>query len=220
MFTFHNTARRSLSSKLIQSEQEKNHEHEFSKKYDSIFLRTRLPGDPFRDSALLDKTKKELGELIKKRGVNFRYETLSDFGNEIGKFGMTSEVTFPLRDNYGPPTKQEWYIGTWSTSVTSVNGWWNIAAKTGFLTINADGTYVWKLSAGDPPANYVRGAWRKATKKEMDVSYQGGSGIVLLSAKQGYDFIVRQDRVTTLAGDWIDISDLGTRQMREGGKRR
>lgn len=185
------------------------------------FLQDRLGDEPFQvASSKRESTFKELGQTIMRRGVNFRYETLSQFSNDLGKFGAPSTVIFPIQGNYGAPTKQAWYLGTWNTSITSVGRRVIIGAKTGFLTINANGTYVWKLYPTDPPASYVKGSWRKATPEEMAVSYQGGDGLVLLKGKEGYDWLVRQDRETTLSGDWIWIANLNARAQRESGKRR
>ncbi len=185
------------------------------------FLQDRLGDNPFQAaSSKRESTFKELGQTIMQRGVNFRYETLSQFSNDLGKFGAPSTVIFPIQANYGAPTNHGWYIGTWNTSVTSVGRRVIIGAKAGFLTINANGTYSWKLYATDPPASYVKGSWRKATAEEMAVSYQGGDGLVLLNGKEGYDWLVRQDRETTLAGDWIWIANLKARAQRESGKRR
>jgi len=69
------------------------------------FLQTRLGDQPFANPQR-EQIKKELAEMIKQRGVNFRYETLSDFSNQLGKYGASSEITFPLQANYGPPTSQ------------------------------------------------------------------------------------------------------------------
>jgi hypothetical protein len=186
-----------------------------------VFLQDRLGDKPFQvASPKRESTFKELGQTIMRRGVNFRYETLSQFSNDLGKFGAPSTVIFPIQANYGAPTNHGWYIGTWNTSVTSVGRRVIIGAKAGFLTINANGTYVWKLYPTDPPASYVKGSWRKATPEEMAVSYQGGDGLVLLKGKEGYDWLVRQDRETTLSGDWIWIANLNARAQREEGKRR
>ena len=54
-------------------------------------------------------------------------------------------------------------------------------------------------------------------KEEM--KSKGGDGIVLLKAKSGYDWIVTKDRTTTLKGEWLNISELGTRQINEYGSR-
>lgn len=184
-------------------------------------LQIRLGDKPFQvDYAKREAIFKELARTIMRRGVNFRYETLSQFSNDLGRFGALSTVIFPIQANYGAPTKQAWYVGTWNTSVTSVGRRVIIGAKTGFLTVNANGTYVWKLYPTDLPATYVKGSWRKATPEEMAVSYQGGDGLVLLKGKEGYDWLVRQDRETTLPGDWAWIANLDARAQRESGKRR
>jgi hypothetical protein len=186
------------------------------------FLRTRLGEDPFAHPQR-EQVKQELTALIKRRGVNFRYETLSDFGREIAKYGLTSEITFPLQANYGPPTRQAWLMGTWNLSKISPavdfrkgdriyrrmeSGVNNV----GVLTLNGNGSYVWKSSS-----ETQRGAWRKATAEEM--KSQGGDGIVLLNAKGGWDWIVMQDRAATIRGDWIAVSEINSRQVREFGRR-
>lgn len=185
------------------------------------YLQDRMGDKPFQlASSRREAIFKELGQSIVRRGVNFRYETLSQFSNDLGKFGAPSTVVFPIQANYGVPTSRGWYIGTWNTSVTSVGRHLSIAAKSGFLTINANGNYVWKMYPTDPPATYAKGSWRRATAEEMAVSYQGGDGLVLLKGKEGYDWLVRQGRETTLTGDWIWIANLNARAQREEGKRR
>jgi hypothetical protein len=189
------------------------------------FLQTRLGNEPFANPQR-EQIKKELAEMIKQRGVNFRYETLSDFSNQLGKFGASSEITFPLQANYGPPTKQAWLIGKWSLSKIGAtvdrkgnDGYiyrqTEIGVKdVGSVSVTADGKYTWNI---DVPRGVAQGTWRKATPAEMP--YQGGDAIVLLKAKGGVDWIVHQDRVTELKGDWVNITQLDARQIREGGFR-
>lgn len=185
------------------------------------FLQDRMGDKPFQlASSKREAAFKELADAIMRRGVNFRYEVLSQFSNDLGKFGATSTVISPIQANYGTPTKQAWYVATWDTNITSAGRRLIVGAKTGFLTISANGTYVWQLYPTDPPASYVKGSWRKATADEMAVSYQGGNGLVLLKGKEGYDWLVRQDRETTLTGEWIWIANLNARAQRESGKRR
>jgi hypothetical protein len=86
-------------------------------------------------------------------------------------------------------------------------------ANVGTLTLKADGSYAWKALTNE----VTRGRWRKATNAEM--RSQGGDGIVLLAAKSGYDWLVTKDRNTPLKGEWINISELGTRQINEYGSR-
>ena len=189
------------------------------------FLQTRLGAQPFAHPRF-QEIKKELAEMIKRRGVNFRYENLSDFSNELGKYGASSEIIFPLQSNFGPPTQQPWLMSKWGLSKIGAtvdrkggDGYiyrqGEIGVKdVGSVTISADGKYVWEI---DVPKGVARGEWRKATPEEM--RYQGGDAIVLLKAKGGVDWIVHQDRVTPLKGDWINIAQLDSRQVREGGFR-
>lgn len=181
------------------------------------FFQKKLGNDPFRDPAYKEQVENEIAGRIRDCGVNFRYETLSSFSTRLDKYGAISTTRNPLSRNFGPPTKQDWYLGTWTNNVQSENYWMIIAAKTGFLTISANGTYTWKLYGTDPPSSYVKGKWRPATAEEMKVSYQGGVGVVLQNAKQGYDWIVRQDRETTLKGRWIVIANINSRSQREYG---
>lgn len=183
-----------------------------------------LGPDPFQNPRR-EQVKKELAEMIKARGLDFRFSTPDkDFYDKLSKYGATSDIVFPLRDNYGPPTRQAALMGTWNLGKIGAtvdferNGQlWRQneigVANVGVLTVNANGTYSWK-STGAPAIN---GKWRAATPLEM--KSQGGDGIVLLDAKTGYDWIVTRNRNTTLAGNWIGISELGTRQINEHGFR-
>ncbi|MEO7660551.1 MAG: hypothetical protein ABIV48_13130 [Pyrinomonadaceae bacterium] len=189
------------------------------------FLQTKLGDKPFQNPRRED-IKKALAEMIKARGLNFRYSEVSqDYSGKLAKYGgNTSEVSFPLRDNYGEPTKQSWLMGAWNLGKIGAavdyvrnnrvyrQGEIGVA-NVGTLTLNANGTYVWKSAT----AQSTNGKWRKATSEEM--KSQGGDGIVLLKAKSGYDWIVSKNRTTTLKGEWIYISELGTRQINEYGSR-
>jgi hypothetical protein len=190
------------------------------------FLKTNLGADPFANPRL-EAIKAELAKEIKGRGLNFHFQTASDFFNELAKYGaITTDITFPLKDNYGAPTEQSWLMGAWrldkigATTDYERDGYIyrkeaSAAASVGNLTINTDGTYVWQANA---PAATFKGRWRKATSAEMKT--QGGDGIVLLKAKSDWDWIVTQNRAWTTPGDLIWISELGTRQVREIGSRR
>ncbi len=189
------------------------------------FLQTRLGDQPFAHPQR-EQIKKELAEMIKQRGVNFRYETLSDFSNQLGKLGAHSDIIFPLQANYGPPTKEPWLMGKWNLSKIGAtvdykgnDGYiyrqGEIGVKdVGSVIISADGKYTWNI---DVPRGVAQGTWRKATAAEMP--YQGGDAVVLLKAKGGVDWIIHQDRVTELKGDWVNITQLDSRQIREGGFR-
>jgi hypothetical protein len=189
------------------------------------YLQAELGDNPFQNPRRED-VKKQLVDMMKARGLDFRYSTpLTDFNAKLSKLGAgTSEVVFPLRDNYGEPTKQSWIMGTWKlgkigAAVDTVkrDGVYRQSeigvSNVGTLSLNANGTYVWKAGAKDSTA----GQWRPASGAEM--KSQGGAGIVLLKAKGGEDWIVMQDRNTTLAGDWINVYQLNWRQIREYGSR-
>lgn len=189
------------------------------------FLQTRMGDKPFQNPRR-EEIKKELAEMIKARGLDFRYsETTPDYFSRLAKYnGITSEVSFPLRDNYGAPTKQAWLMGAWKlgkigaavdyTKNGRVYRQGEIGVgNVGTLSLNANGTYVWNSVT----ATSTNGKWREATKAEM--KSQGGDGIVLIKAKSGYDWIVTKNRTTTLAGDWLSISELATRQINEFGSR-
>jgi hypothetical protein len=173
-----------------------------------------------------EQVKLALAELVKARGLDFRTSvTDRDFDASLAKYGATSDIVFPLRDNFGPPTRQAWLMGTWKLGkigpavYRQINNAVYRQGETahdnvGSLTLNADGSYAWKSVT----AQSTTGRWRAATHAEM--KSQGGDGIVLLGAKSGYDWIVTQNRNTPLAGDWIGVSELGTRQINEFGSRR
>jgi hypothetical protein len=187
------------------------------------YLRTRLGDQPFQHPEH-EKIKKELAELIKRRGVDFRYETISEFGNELSKFGATSDITFPIHANFGPPAKRTTLFGTWSMDIIGATTTFvrdntlyrkmEGFAKGGTLVINPDRTYAWKAYASDQPAKELRGTWREATAEEM--KHEGGEGLVLLAAKSGWDWLVTRDRGAP-KGDWIRVTEFTSRQVTEYG---
>ncbi|MEO8360411.1 MAG: hypothetical protein ABI672_10310 [Vicinamibacteria bacterium] len=189
-------------------------------------VRTKLGANPATNPRREDLLR-EIGQVIKRRGVNFHHDGLSPFANELTRAvgGMDLDLTWTLKENFGPATKQSWLIGSWRLDIVGATTEFekggdiyrkeaSAAANVGKLTVAADGSYVWR--ANFPVANF-RGRWRKATAAEMKT--QGGDGIVLLGAKSGYDWIVMQNRVWTKQGDVVSISDLNTRQLREIGLR-
>jgi hypothetical protein len=183
-----------------------------------------LGPDPFQHPRR-EQVKKDLAEMIKARGLDFRASmTDRNFDDKLAKYGATTDIVFPLRDNFGPPTRQAWLMGTWKLGKIGATVDHRVGnmiyrqgeigvANVGTLTLNANGSYAWKSQT----AQSTNGKWRVATAAEM--KSQGGDGIVLLGAKSGYDWIVTKNRNTTLAGDWIGISELGTRQINEHGSR-
>lgn len=158
-------------------------------------------------------------EQIKKRGVNFKYgwQDLSDFM----KAGANTTVTYAIGDNFGAPVQMPWLMGAWELQFTNATGFFasrDSAAKLGFLSIEPSHTYIWKIHQDDPASQWLDGKWREATPTEM--KYQGGAGIVLLNGEQNMDFIVHKDQTATQGQDWINVADLGTRQIKRGGLRK
>ena len=188
------------------------------------FLAKEMGDEPFKNPRR-EAIKKELTAMIKHRGLDFHYEALSDFGKKSSKYGIGTEVTFPLRSNFGPPTARKWLLGAWRLDKIGAavdftkNGdrfrQTETAVKdVGVLTLSGDNTYEWKVSGVAAP---MRGNWRDATTDEM--KDQGGEGIVLLKAKGTWDWIVTQNRSTQLKGEWIKIDEITSRQIRESGRR-
>ena len=190
------------------------------------FLKTHLSSNPFADPRRYE-VKTQLANEIKRRGLSFHFDSLSPFFKDASKYtGMDSDLTYPLHDNYGPPTKQSWLMGSWKLDIVGATTTYeqndkiyrkeaSAAANVGRLTINADGSYLWTANA---PVATFRGKWRKATAAEM--MSQGGDGIVLLKAKSGWDWIVTQLRGSTvLKGDVIYVSYINGRGVREIGRR-
>jgi hypothetical protein len=65
------------------------------------FLKTKFGDQPFANPRR-EELKQELAGMIKARGLDFRYSTsLTEFNGKLGKYGMTSEVIFPLQTTSG-----------------------------------------------------------------------------------------------------------------------
>ncbi|MBX9695975.1 MAG: hypothetical protein K2Z81_26550 [Cyanobacteria bacterium] len=186
------------------------------------FLRQRLgTGDPFAGGKH-DPVMTELAELIKARGVNFRMDIGDQYYKQLQKFGPSPTVNATIMDNFGSPAKTNFYFGTWkmfqsggTTTFVKDNTLYRrmeYAGNSGSLTINSNGTYIWHAASGN-----FNGRWRNATKAEMDVSYKGGQGIVLLHGKAGDDWIVHDD--DTADGQNIRVAGLTTRGTKEVGSR-
>lgn len=188
------------------------------------FLQAKLGDRPFQNPRR-DEIKKELAEMVKARGLDFLFSSFdAAFYGKLTKFGATSDLTSPLGDNHGAPPRRAWLMGAWNLSKIGAavdyvrndrvyrQGEIGVA-NIGTLTLEASGRYNWQSVTGQSTS----GGWRDATREEMRSA--GGDGIVLLKAKSGYEWLVTKDRRTTLPGEWISISELGTRQINEHGRR-
>ena len=189
------------------------------------FLKQRIGDDPWRHP---DKPKvvAELAALIRQRGVNFRYDTLSDFASKLTNGGGNeSTIPFAIKANFGAPARQDWLMGRWDlikiggrTRFTKDGDLYErleTGANAGNVVLKANGTYEWNSASGK-----FTGKWRAATAEEMAVNYQGGAGVVLLKAKSGEDWIVSKSTNSEFKGDSIDIKGLDARQTIEHGGRK
>lgn len=155
---------------------------------------------------------------IKKRGVNFKYSWQDN--PDFTKAGGNQTVVYAIQDNFGAPSNMQWLVGPWELQFTNATGFFasrDSAAKMGFVSIEPGHTYIWKIHEDDPPNLWIDGKWREATPEEM--KYQGGAGLVLLNGEQHYDWIVHKD-MTANSGDWINVADIGTRQVIRSGVRK
>ncbi len=192
------------------------------------FLRARIGTDPWNHPQKA-ATIRELAELIRQRGVNFRWVTLEST-EFINAGANESTIPFHIQANYGPPATQAWLQGIWDMYITGATTTFERngslyrrmeqGALGGSVAILPNNTYAWKLAPNDPPEKYIRGTWRPATPAEMAVSYQGGAGVVLLNAYTGADWIVMKRSDEGQRGDGVTIAQLHTRATRQLGTRR
>ena len=170
----------------------------------------------------------DLIEQIKRRGVTSRLEVYKDDLSPIYSNGCgiaDTDVEGATEYNVGTPTTVDWLSGTWlmyviGGTVDTARGGYiyrknESIAKLGFITINGNGTYTWKVNPWDTPAKYVKDTWRMATKEEMKL--QGGTGIVLHNGEQGADWIVYKYMIPDPSKiERIDVQHITSR----GGMRR
>jgi hypothetical protein len=127
--------------------------------------------------------------------------------------GASSEVMLAIAEHYRStetaapappsPTTLTAFAGRWTMGIagmstthrtqgsTVIRTDSGTGARGGFLEIDPNGTYVWKLLPSDPPEKYFRGQWRAAS----DVGLQSDvSAIFLLKAYEGADWIVTHRR--------------------------
>jgi hypothetical protein len=160
-----------------------------------------------RREALLD----QIRDLIKTRGVDFPLD--SEFRNQMNAQGTYSvHIGSAVETNYGPPPKLEDYYGTFHLRaanrgsksekregsrviVTTTDS----QHESGALTINPDGTYVWKPFRDEPPAKWLKGKWRVMKPEEMH-KWEGGPALWLEKARQGEDYTMRMGRVAGWPG--------------------
>lgn len=134
------------------------------------FLSERL-GDKPLEHPNRDKVKHELATLIQQRGVNFRLLTPSPFRAELHKYGATSQITFSLKDNYGPPTPGRFFPGAWT--MVKVGG---LSSSTG--TASGSGNRRWRPGPGCsrwPPRGLTCGRLMPRTHPRNIYAANGGT---------------------------------------------
>jgi hypothetical protein len=176
-----------------------------------------INGQPKRDVQVC----KDLIEQIKLRGVTSRLEVYKDDLSPYYSNGCVvyDDVVAATTCNIGTPTTNNWLFDTWMIYV--IGGTVDTApgdgyiyrknesiAKMGFLTINSNGTYTWKVYPSDPPASYLKGTWRNATKVEMGL--QGGAGIVLHQGQRGADWIMYKlmDPAKSSTAERVEVENM------------
>lgn len=184
------------------------------------------PWGPHRDAGVA-----RIRDCINRRGATF--VSGRDFDNRMHAQGTNAvHINYAIDNNWGPPPALADYFGTFD--LTSANRGSNSVkrknattvrkttidsqARLGGLAIDANGTYVWD-TRGDGRA-IVRGTWRQATPGDM-MEYEGGVGIVLLKAREAFDYHVRVNRTPGWAGDtWIEVGTGRGRQSVQYGLKR
>lgn len=179
------------------------------------YLKTRIGTDsphPQKETVNL-----ALRELIKKRGVSFRYDSAEM--HEFTKVGGARMLSDAMQANFGTPKPMSWLVGEWNVSTTATRTFnlGNAVNKMGFLVIEEGGKFLWKIKADDEAKNWIDGKWRAATAEEMN--WMGGAGVVLQGGEQGYDWIVYRDYTSDDGKDWITISIINSRQTFRNGQR-
>jgi hypothetical protein len=187
------------------------------------------PGNPFADADRRVVNLAKIRDHIKARGTSFLPDL--DFKNEMWALGAYEvNINSAIEANYGKPPKLEDYFGTFllrttnrGTKSVTPRGTRIIITTTdaqyeaGSLTINPDGTYVWKISRTDPEEKWVKGTWRECKADEMHV-WEGGPAIWLEKARQNEDYMVRMCRVPDYEG-WIDVGMTKGRSPAHYGRR-
>ena len=193
------------------------------------FARAKIGGDPWKNPPR-DENIAQIRDCIRGRGTSFTAD--DDFRVRMNaQSSYSSAIGWAVDSNRGPHPALRDYFGTWllraanrgsHSAGTDASGrptttTTDSQAESGQLTINADGTYVWKAFRKDPESQWLRGQWREVTPDEQN-AWEGGPAIWLLKAKQGYDCMVRVGRDPAWPG-WVDVGMGKARTPVEYGRR-
>jgi hypothetical protein len=189
------------------------------------FLRERIGTDPWSHPKKAE-TVSALAALIRKRGVDFRWETTSAFADELRRSGGNeTTIPFHLAENFGRPKTVDELMGTWRLSVharfsTKKEGRRHeadVVATTGSLVLRRDGesgSWEWRTAAGA----VLRGTWRRATDAEMATKYRGGAGVVIEKGRDGWTWIVTEFDPEPMQSETVAVSALGSSYKELGAR--
>ena len=193
------------------------------------FAGATIGADPWKNPPR-DENLARIRDCIRTRGASFTAD--ADFDARMSaQSSLSSHIGWAVNSNRGPHPKVEDYVGSWllraanrgsrsegtdrsgRATVTTTDS----QAESGQLTINADGTYVWKMGRRDPENQWLRGQWREVKPGEGN-TWEGGPALWLMQAKQGFDYMVRVGRDPAWPG-WIDVGMGVARTPVEYGRR-
>jgi hypothetical protein len=193
------------------------------------YAKAKIGPDPWKNPPR-DANLADIRDFIRARGTSFTAD--DDFRIRMdAQSSNSSHIGWAVNENRGPHPAIKDYIGTWllrasnrgshsagtdsagRATVTTTDS----QAESGQLTINADGTYVWKPFRNDPESKWLKGRWRVVAPEEAH-TWEGGPAIWLLQAKQGYDYMVRKERDPAWPG-WIHVGMGKGRTPVEYGRR-
>jgi hypothetical protein len=193
------------------------------------YAKAKIGPDPWKNPPR-DANLADIRDFIRGRGTSFTAD--DDFRIRMdAQSSNSSHIGWAVNENRGPHPTIKDYMGAWllraanrgsrsagtdsagRATVTTTDS----QAESGQLTINADGTYVWKPFRNDPESKWLKGRWREVMPDEAH-TWEGGPAIWLIQAKQGYDYMVRKERDPAWPG-WINVGMGKGRTPVEYGRR-
>jgi hypothetical protein len=157
----------------------------------------------------------QIRDCIKQNGATF--VSSQAFDNRMHAQGTNAvHINYAIDDNYNRHPTLNDYFGTFDLR-SAVTGRLDTQKRLGGLAIDPNGTYVWDV-LGDG-RNIIRGTWRQATPADMK-EYEGGPGIVLQRARDGFDYHVRVNRTPGREAEtWIEVGLGRGRQSVQYGRK-
>ncbi len=114
-----------------------------------------------------------------------------------------------------------WFLGRWSLTIVAptvdrakADGYLyrreESGARMGFVQIDPDGTFTWKVLPSDPASAWIRGRWRPASASEP------GARVVLLGGEDRRDWVVYGSSSTIGGRDQVKLWDPTNHAQRLG----